>query len=209
MRSEIPIPLWLKQKSADSPSRTEAKSGKVMPTIVIGTLISYFGLMALEMAKPDTTVRAKEVPQLPMNRKPSETNPPTEKQSVPLRRLADGDLASMEPLLMEIHRHINADKTAVACEVTAKQKFNLNRMTLPSRYGETLCYAETCRDLSFKLNNPHYLELAAYYYRRCLYLIDGQLQGQFKKPKGGDDEIRERQKAVYTALDSIEQSERF
>ena len=82
-------------------------------------------------------------------------------------------------------------------------------MTLPSHYGETFCYAEASHDLSEKLNDRQYMELAAYYYRRCLYLIDGQLQGQFKKPKGGDDEIRERQKTVYIALDSIEQSDKF
>ncbi len=210
MRSDIPIPHWLKQKSADCSARETQNSGKMIPAIVVGTMVSYFGLMALHAAKPthENTVAAQAPVQYSPDRAPAYTAP-EEKKSPPLGRLTDTNLALMEPHLRTVHQHIAEGNSSGACDESANNKFSLKRMTLPSRYAETLCYAEASRELFGKLNDRQYLELAAYYYRRCLFLIDGQLQGQFKKPKGGDDEIRDRQKSVYIALDSIEQSERF
>lgn len=204
MRSDIPIPLWLRQKTANRLATEVEPSGKLMPALILGAIVSYFGLTALRAAHVDKkNVYAAESAQNEQKSYPSpayvyESRP--ENTQISLRELNDRDLMNMETYLEAVNDH--AAGMNLEC-VNGKRKFNSRSMIYPSRYLETHCLAEASRELFNTTNDIKYLELAGYYYKRCLYLIDGQMEGKFRKPKGGNEEIRRRQQEVYLALDNV------
>ncbi len=189
------------------PEEPEKPLNKITVAVAVGALASYIGLMVLEASDSgkNTLYQAETDEKIRDKRKEKIPAVTEEEKKVSIRKLSNRDLPEMKGYLERLFEHAGAhNNEAVADSCSGiSGKFSNHSMISPPSYTTTKCFADAGFDLYRNNQDAVYLELANYYYRRCLYLINGQFMGRFRKPSGGNDEIKRRQIEVFEAMDEI------
>lgn len=185
----------------------ERPLNKITVAVAVGAIAAYIGLLALEAADSDNkSDYITETPAKVQNKAENTASKvPDKDKKVSIRKLTSRDLPEVNEYLEQIFEHARAHGNEVLTESCSgiSGKFSSHGMIAPPSYTATKCFADTGLNLYRKNQDAVYLELANYYYRRCLYLINGQFMGRFRKPAGGNDEIKKRQIDVFEAMDEI------
>ncbi len=208
MSKNMNIPPWLRSKVLENrPEEPEKPLNRITVAVAVGAVVSYIGLLVLEASQSDNDSHYSSVTPAKVHDKKPEIVPTVteEVKKVSIRKLTSRDLPYMKGYLEKLFEHVttgdNASFSDSCSAVTGK--FSSHAMISPPSYLTTKCYADAGLDLYKKNNDAVFLELANYYYRRCLYLINGQFMGRFRKPSGGNDQIKKRQIDVFEAMDEI------
>ena len=208
MKNDLQIPPWLKEKTREY-SVEDKKSGRLFIALITSAIAGYIGLTILERNQHDekTVRQANTVNKL--DGSDSNTDAPSDSRntntSIP-KIITEHDLHGLQGNLVVLYHYMQSDHPEDACK-KIPEGFRMDFITRPSKYGTTYCLAKAGQALYEKTGDVNYLSIAAYYYRRCLYLIDGQLDGKFIKPKGGVDEIEKRREKVFKELANISKQE--
>ncbi len=188
------------------PEDFEKPTNKITVAVAAGAIASYIGLMALEASDPDkNTVNKSETPvKVQDEEQDNVSTAAAEEKKVSIRKLTSKNLPEMKEYLENLFEHATTDGNAFSefCSAVSG-RFNSHAMISPPSYSTTKCFADAGLDLYRENEDAVFLELANYYYRRCLYLINGQFMGRFRKPSGGNGQIKKRQIDVFEAMDEI------